>query len=238
MKKFFLSPLFATAFTIACMALYYAFSYAFRFKYGVFDLEELGVTDALTYLFYGMAFGVVISFWKDFYNSPKWGTYCCLMFLWFFTLLREMGLQHWLAVNDSTAIKIKYFTNPNVPMYAKAASAFILIGIISVVVYLFRQNLKKMVVGFFKFNPMYWTIATFGGLGFITQIADRFPAHYRKATGDALQEPVRFALKILEEGGESILPLLFAVAFVQYHLLYKKASQTDGESTTTVQDAT
>ena len=236
MKKLFLSPFFACIFTAFCLALYYGISYAFRFKYGVFDIEELGVTDALTNLFYGVAFGIVISLYKDFKNTPRYNTYCCLIFLWFVALLREMGLQHWLAVNDTTAIKIRYFTNPNVPMYAKAASAFIIIGVVAVIAFLLWKHLKQMIVGFFKLNPMYWTIATFGGLGVLTQFTDRFPAHYRKATGDELLEPARFVLKILEEGGESILPLLFAVAFVQYHLLYKRASQNAGGSKATVLD--
>ena len=147
-----------------------------------------------------------------------------------------MGIQHWLAVNDTTAIKIKYFKNPQVPLYAKVTSALFIIGVIAVISYLLYKHLKQMIVGFFKFMPEYWTIATLTGLGLLTQFADRFPAHYRKTTGKMLSESIRFTLKILEEGGESILPLLFAVAFVQYHCRYKKICQNAGESKAIVQE--
>ena len=233
MKKLFLSPLFGIFFTIGCMALYYGLSYAFRLKYGVFDIEDLGITDALTNLFYGIALGIVLCLYTDFTTSGQKRTYGALLFLWFFALLREMGLQHWLAVNDTTAIKIRYFTNQAVPLYAKTISILVILGVVLVISYLLWKHLKQMIVGFFKLIPMYWTIAVFGALGFATQIADRFPAHYRKITGQALEEPMRFTLKILEEGGESILPLLFAVAFVQYHLS-KKIYQNADESITTV----
>ena len=235
MKKLFLSPFWGIFFTIVCLALYCGLSYIFRLKYGVFDIEEIGVTDALTNLFYGVAFGIVVCMYKDFNTTSQKRTYGALLFLWFFTLLRELGLQHWLAVNDSTAIKLRYFTNPDVPMYAKTVSALTVLLVVTVIGYLLWKHFKQMVIGFFKLVPMYWTIATFGALGLATQLADRFPAHYRKATGESLQEPICFALKILEEGGESILPLLFAMAFVQYHL-YKKIYQNAGESTTIVQD--
>ena len=235
MKKLFLSPLFSIFFTIICMALYYGISYVFRLKYGVFDIEDLGITDALTNLFYGIAFGIVICLYTDFTTSAQKHTYGALLFLWFFTLLREMGLQHWLAVNDSTAIKIRYFTNPSVPLYAKTISILVILSVVLVISYLLWKHLKQMIIGFFKLVPMYWTIASFGALGLATQIADRFPAHYHKITGQGLQEPSRFALKILEEGGESILPLLFAVAFIQYHLS-KKTYQNADVSTATVQD--
>ena len=235
MKKLFLSPLFSIFFVVCCMALYYGLSYAFRLKYGVFDIEDLGITDALTNVFYGIAFGIVICLGTDFTTSSQKRTYGALLFLWFFALLREMGLQHWLAVNDSTAIKLRYFTNPNVPLYAKTISVLVIAILCFVIGYLLWKHLKQMVTGVFKLVPMYWTIASFGALGFITQIADRFPAHYRKITGEMLPEQIKFLLKILEEGGESILPLLFAVAFVQYHLS-KKTYQNADESITTAQD--
>ena len=40
-----------------------------------------------------------------------------------------------------------------------------------------------------------------------------------------LAEPIKFAMKILEEGGESLLPLLIAIAFLQYHFIYCKKEE-------------
>ena len=56
----------------------------------------------------------------------------------------------------------------------------------------------------------------------MTQIIDRFPAEYLKATGVDLIEPIKFAMKIFEEGGESLLPLLIAIGFMQFHRLCVK----------------
>ena len=81
-----------------------------------------------------------------------------------------------------------------------------------------------MVLGFFKLNPLYWTIATFGVWGFITQVADRFNSNYAKITGERLSEPALFFVTIIEEGGESLLPLLFIIALLQFHLQLKKDS--------------
>ena len=86
--------------------------------------------------------------------------------------------------------------------------------------------------------PLYWTIATFGVLGILTQLADRLPSKYSKITGITLEEPVRFALKIFEEGGESLLPLVFAIGLLQFHfILRKKIFQNADESTNTVPDS-
>ena len=217
-KKFFMNPLFAVSVLIVGMIFYFCICYFFRFLYGPYDLDQSGAPDALTYLFYGMAFSVLMCFYKDYVNTPRQGTYWGLIFLWLVTLLREMGAQHWLAINDTTALKINYFKNPLVPFYGKLISAFVILSIVSVIVYLFYKNLKKMVKGFFKFNPMYWTIATFGGWGAITQIADRLNSNLAKYTGERLSEPALFFVTIIEEGGESLLPLLFIIALVQFHL--------------------
>ena len=73
-------------------------------------------------------------------------------------------------------------------------------------------------------EPISWTTGVFFVWMVITQIFDRFPAEYQKATGVALIEPVRFIMKIVEEGGESLLPLMIAVAILQYHYIYYKKS--------------
>ena len=222
LKKFFMNPLFAFSSVIVAMALYFIACYLIRFSYGPYDLDQSGATDALTYLFYGMAFSVLMCFYKDYMHTPRQKNYLGLVFLWFVALLREMGVQHWLAINDTTAFKLNYFKNPEVPFYGKMLSAIIILAVVFVISYMLFKNIKKMVRGFFKLDPVYWTIAAFGGLGILTQISDRFNSHYAKYTGERLSEPVRFFLKIIEEGGESLLPLIFIIALVQFHLQLKK----------------
>ena len=237
MKKFFLSPFFTGVFVIICLALYYGISYLCRLKFGVFDIEKVGATEFLTYLFYGIAGVVLICVSSDYWHTPRQNTYFALCFLWLVALLREMGVQHWLAVNDSTAIKINYFKNAAVPLYSKILVAFLVGVVIATAAYLLIKYFKQMVIGFFKLQPLYWTIATFAGMGILTQIADRLPAKYVKATGDHLSEPVRFALKIFEEGGESLLPLLFAIGLLQFHVILRKTTfQSADESTNTARD--
>ena len=217
-RKIFMRPWFAGLAVAVLMALYFGVCYFMRGRYGIYELDKVGATDALTYLFFGMAFSVLMCFYKDYMHTPRQSTYFGLIFLWFITLLREMGAQHWLAINDSTAIKIKYFKNPAVPFYGKVIAAVVILTVVSVIAFLFYKNFKKMVKGFFKFNPLYWTIATFGGWGWITQIADRLNSNYAKYTGQRLSEPALFFVTIIEEGGESLLPILFIIALVQCHL--------------------
>lgn len=234
MKKFFLSPLFAIFFVAIALAIYYVFCGIFRLYIGPFDIEKVGVTEVLTYVFYGIAGGVLLCLSVEYLHTPKQKTYFALCFLWLAALLREMGIQHWLTQHDSTAIKIRFFTNPNNPLYEKIISATVIVLVVGVIAYLIIKYLKKMIVGFFKFQPLYWTIATFGGVGILTQIADRLPANYAKATGEHLSEPIRFALKILEEGGESLLPLVFVIGLLQYHFILRKTiSQNDDAPTNT-----
>ena len=62
-----------------------------------------------------------------------------------------------------------------------------------------------MVSGFFKLEPLYWTMATFGGVGVVTQLADRFPSRYVKFTGERLDEPILFCSKLFEACGEVVV---------------------------------
>ena len=94
--------------------------------------------------------------------------------------------------------------------------------IVAVFLYAFIKHIKPYVKGLIKFEPIAWTTTTLFIWTIFTQIMDRFPAEFRKAVGTDLDEPIRFIMKILEEGGESLLPLLIAIAFLQFHYLYCK----------------
>lgn len=217
-----LSPLFAGFFVVAAMVMYYVICYLFSLKFGYFDIEELGVTEVLTYLFYGFSGGIAFFCAKDFLNTPQQNTFCGIMFLWITALLREMGIQHWLTAHDTVVTKTRFFTNPANPLYEKLIAGFLMLLVILVFAWVVCKCFKKLVSGIIKFQPVQWTTLTFGVLAVVTQIADRFPANYFKAHGVLLAEPVTFVLKIFEEGGESLLPLLFAIALLQYHYILKK----------------
>ena len=225
--KIFLSPFFTGLFILSAMAAYFILCYALRARLGVFDVEKIGLTETLTYLFYGLGGGIVFMLYEDHLNTPRQKTYYYMCFLWFCALLREMGVQHWLTTHDSTAIKIRFFTNPNNPLYEKVFTFILLLIVARVVIRLLYRYVKPVVSGFLKMHPVHWSIVSFSIWVVVTQIADRFPSKYRHATGVDLSEPVRFFLKILEEGGESLLPLIFAIAMLQFHFLLQKENSAE-----------
>ena len=221
-EKIFLSPFFPGLFILSAMILYFMICYIIRVRIGVFDVEEIGLTETLTYLFYGLGGGIVFMLYEDHIHTPRQKTYYYLCFLWFCALLREMGVQHWLTTHDTTAIKLRFFTNPDNPLHEKVITILLLLLVARVVIYLLYHYTKPVVSRFLKMHPVSWSIAFLGIWVCITQFADRLPAEYEIATGVELSEPVRFALKVLEEGGESLLPLLFAIAMLQFHFLFQR----------------
>lgn len=223
MKNIINSPNFAIIFLCISMALYFSICFICRSLWGTFDIEEIGVTEFSTYLFYGIG-AIIISFCaKDFFSDKsKLKSFIAIVFLYITMILRDMGAQHWLTSHDTTVTKIRFFTNPTNPLYEKIIAAVVMLGILAILLYMFLKHIKPFIKGLFKLEPVSWSIFTLFIWTIITQIADRFPAEYLKATGIALTEPITFTLKILEEGGESLLPLLIAIAFLQYH--YSKNS--------------
>lgn len=220
-SKMFLTPYFAGCFVIIAMVIYFVLSYIFSLKFGFFDIEEIGITEVLTYLFYGVGLGVALCHFNDF--SDKKPVFFAFLFLWLTAFLREMGIQHWLTSHDTVVTKTSFFLNPNNPLYEKLIAGFLMLLAIGIFAWVVIKYFKKLIEGIIKFYPVQWTFITFVVFAIITQIADRFPANYLKATGMGLSSHCSFVLKILEEGGESILPLLFAIAIVQYSITRKKA---------------
>lgn len=224
MKKIINSPKFAVIFLCISMALYFSICFICRSLWGTFDIEEIGATEISTYLFYGIGAIIISVCAKDFFSDKsKLKSFIAIGFLYITMILRDMGAQHWLTSHDTTVTKIRFFTNPANPLYEKIIAAAVMLGILVILLYVFLKHIKPFIKGLFKFEPVSWTTLTLFIWTIITQITDRFPAEYLKATGVALTEPITFTLKILEEGGESLLPLLIAIAFLQYH--YSKTQQ-------------
>ena len=171
--------------------------------------------DPFTYCCYAFALGVMICHLNP-YQTKRQKIHVSLFFILFFcALLREMGVQHWLTTTDTTAFKLRFFTNPNNPLSEKIISALILLTVISIIVYLLVCYLPKIIKGFFKLNPLYWTIATFGATGIICKIADRLPGNLRKA-GHELDALWKAWFELFEESTELCLPLLCALVFVKF----------------------
>lgn len=222
-SKMFKSPVFGVLFILVAMSIYFGISYICRAIFGPFDIQKVGATEVLTYLFYGFGGGIIFCCAKDFLSdSSKIKTYAAIVFIYITMILRDMGAQGWLTSHDTVVTKIRFFTNPNNPLYEKIIAGFVMGLILVVFLYILIKNFKYLVKGLTKFEAIPWTSVTFFIWMVLTQIIDRFPAEFLKATGGNLAEPIRFAMKIFEEGGESLLPLLIAIMFLQYRAIYCK----------------
>ena len=222
MNKFFFNSLCACVVFVLALACFKGIDCLF-YPTGTLDFYEANQgLEIITYILYGVAGCTLVRYASDFLRQGQKSTFYGLAFLWMAALLREMGIQHWLTSHDTTAIKIRFFTNPDNPLHEKIISGLLVVLVLGVALWLLIKYFKKMVVGFFKLNPLYWTVATFGGLGVVSQICDRLPSVYHKSTGMRLDEGVLSVLKLLEEGGEACLPIIFVLGVIQYHLLVQK----------------
>ncbi len=223
MKKIVLHPLFAGAFITVYIGLFmiYCFGHNAGFIKGFTD----HVTEVTTYLGYAISACIVLGFYRDF-NGPKLRySYLAFLFLLVCAVLREMGIQHWIPSKDTTAFKLRFFTNPDNPVGEKIFAAIILCIVIGVVIWLLIKYTRPLIKGFFQFNPICWTVATMGGIGIVTKFADRFPGNYRKAVGESLDPTMQAWIVLFEETGEATLPLLFAIAVIQWHLMKTSIKQ-------------
>lgn len=221
MKKFFLSPFFAPIFVITYVGILCSFFI------GKEEAVILGFTDFLmeiiTFSGYALTFMIVLCFYKDFNTLEKRKNYGLFLFLLIAAVLREMGVQHWIPSKDTTAFKLRFFTNPDNPLSEKLLSAALLISVFSVIIYLLVKYLPSLIRGFFKMNTICWTICTLGGTGVVAKFADRFPSNYVKWAKEPLDPFIKGHFTLLEETSEAALPLLFAIAVVQAHYLAQKA---------------
>ncbi len=177
--------------------------------------------EPFTYCCYAFALGVIICRLEP-YQTRKQKVHIGLFFiLYICAILREMGIQHWLTSTDTTAFKLRFFTNPNNPINEKIVSGLILLSVISIIIYLLICYLPKIIKGFFKLNPVYWTVATLGGTGIIGKTVDRLPSNLEKHNID-LSDHTRILMKLFEETSEICLPLICAVGFVQFARITKQ----------------
>ena len=73
--------------------------------------------------------------------------------------------------------------------------------------------------GFFRFEPVAWTMAFFGGVSVMVLAVDRLPANLRHAN-IAVSDSLLALMKALEEGGEMLMALLALLAILQAHLIF------------------
>ena len=217
MKKWILSPLFApiAAFLVILLLGLTAIYYKSKGINTFFD--DGNFCDIFTYSLYGLLFVSLLFFYKDF--KGKILTWVILLFLNIVAVLREAGIQHWLTSTDTTAIKLRFFTNPKNPLSEKIIAGILVLLVISTILYLIFKYAPKIWRGFWHKEAMYWSVCTLCGMGVLCKIADRFHGNWAKYTGQALSEDAYFVSIMIEETSEATLPLIALIALIQWHLI-------------------
>ncbi len=160
---------------------------------------------------------LVVYFCRPIDNDRKQN---CIFWLFEFVILgalfREMGIQHWLTQTDTTALKIRFFLNPNNPLHEKIiAGLFFLIWIV-IALYLLKRYTLFVIREFFRGNAVVWTIMTTCAVTVCTKFIDRFPANYRRYAGEALSPFWNVGCASFEEICEAYIPILIMVAAIQF----------------------
>ena len=138
----------------------------------------------------------------------------------FFTVsaaLREAGIQHWLASRDSTAFKIRFFLNPNNPLFEKIVAFVLLAAVVGLFAYAMYLWLIPAFRGFFKKYAGSVTVITLLSAGALCKIADRTHGNLSKHGIVLPRDGFAFqALEIVEESLEMMLPYLGIIAVLQF----------------------
>lgn len=215
LNSFFISPV-AVLFIVL---LSYTISFIF-FSDNLISFTELwGPIDILTYICYFVLFYTLFLYKTAFqtkYEKNIWLIFC------FFALaafLREAGIQHWLTTTDTTAFKLRFFTDPNNPILEKIIAFFCLAVITGLFIYAMTLFLIPAFKGFFLKKPGSWTIITLLSTGALSKIVDRLPGNLKKIDIILDRNGILFAIsQICEETLEMTLPILGVIALSQFHL--------------------
>lgn len=215
MKKVFMLPYFALIAVLVVWVGFIATVYRFFPEDFLYLTEDGALIETITHSGYVVLIAVLLMVCQDYKDKiMTWGTF---LFLAMCAFLREQGIQHHLSRTDTTPFKSRFFLNPNNPLGEKIVFGLVLLIVASAVLYLAVKYAKHLIVSFFKFNTVTWSVALLCTIGVFTKIVDRFPSNYKKAHGYALPDDVYAWFQMIEESGEMFLPFIAVLALVQYH---------------------
>lgn len=232
LNTFWFSPaVVATALLLSCAL---AFSF---FPDRLTDFTKVwGPTDWATYVCYFVLFAVLGVYRTDFQTKFEKNIRIVFCFFAGAAFLREAGIQHWLTFTDSTAFKLRFFTNPANPLYEKCIAFFCLAAVSGLFIYAMVLYLVPAFKGFFLKMAGSWTIITLLSAGAVCKIVDRLPGNLKKAGIILDRDGTLFGIcQICEETMEMMLPVLAVIALMQFHQDKKlffpcKAAQKTEES--------
>ena len=179
------------------------------------ETADGGWIDVATYSAYVFAIATLLSCYDDFTHERK--LFWALLFLLIAAVLREAGIQHMLTQTDSTAFKIRFFTNPNNPLWEKIRALSILIVVFIVAGYVIIRTALPLLKGLFKGQAISWTIAGLCATTIVSKCVDRAHGNYYKWTGTHVSEQLMPYLTLVEEGMEMFIPLWAILACLQHH---------------------
>ena len=118
-----------------------------------------------------------------------------------------------------TVFKMKFLKASGIPLTPKLfVAVFFILFFVAVLVPLVRY-VVPLIKGFFRLEPVAWTMAVFGGAAATVLTVDRLPANLRHA-GVAVSDSALALMKALEEGGEMVMALMALLAILQAHLIF------------------
>lgn len=148
--------------------------------------------------------------------------------LGFMALVREQDwhknlfAQIWPDVAGSfkgTVFKMRFLTSGEMPILPKLFVLLFFIAFFVAVLLPLIRYFVPLVKGFFKKEPVAWTMACFGGCGVLMQIFDRLPSNLHHMDIE-LSASTLALCKAMEEGSEMLLALLALLAILQAHLIF------------------
>ena len=182
--------------------------------------KDGGWIDIATYTAYGIAILTLVVTCRDFKDNPT--LFLALLCLLIAAVLREAGIQHMLTQTDTTAFKIRFFTNPNNPWCEKVRAACILFVMAVISLYVIWETAIPLLKGFFKGHAVSWSIAGLCATTIVSKCVDRAHGNYFKWTGTRISEDLLAYLTLFEEGLELFIPLWAVLACLQHHFICKK----------------
>jgi len=130
-----------------------------------------------------------------------------------------------------TVFKMRFLKADSVPLMPKLfVLLFFILFFVAAILPLLRYFLP-LVKGFFKFEPVAWSAATFGAVSVFVLMIDRLPANLRDWGVVNLKAPGHEAglalCKGLEEGAELIMASMALLALLQSYLIFVHARKAD-----------
>ncbi len=218
MKKFFLSAFFAPTFFVVLWTLLLAIVLLFFNEYKFEITTDGQIIDIATYTGYAFMLCTMLYCIKDF--KGKMLSWSIFFLLGVTALLREAGIQHHLASRDTTPFKSRFFLNPDNPLSEKILYGSVLLILFGALIYLAVKYARHLIVSFFKFDTITWSVATLCSVLVFAKFADRFPSkwrHFKNIT--VLPQNFMDTFSLLEESSELFLPYLVVIALLQHHFL-------------------